>query len=159
MTRRSLERALPSGQRLLLDTSALIAYLGQPQIATPVAKYLVDDFVRPGRNPAIVSMITAMELLIGPLEIGVGDEYRHTIDFLLHFPNLSPFAVDIHVAHEAAMLRAQHHFRAQDALIIGSGLVAQVGYLVTNDKAWRNKLGSSTDRIRVCYLEEHLPLS
>lgn len=158
MSRASLERSLPAGERLLLDTSGLIAYLGKPQHTTPIVQHVVDACVRSGRNPAIVSMVTVMELLVRPLEVGPGEEYDHVLDFLQRFPNLQAKPIDLHVAHEAASLRAQHRFSPPDALIIGTGLVSQVGHLVTNDERWKKRLAGISERILICYLEDHLPL-
>ena len=157
MSRASLERAVPQGERILLDTSSLISYLGASDATTPVIKHVIDDWVRSGRNPTIVSMVTVMEVLVRPLEVGPGEGYDHVMDFLQRFPNLKAQPVDLVVAHEAASLRAQHKFSPPDALVIGTGLVAQVGHLVTNDKEWKKRLAAISARVRVCYLEDHLP--
>lgn len=157
MSRTSLERAVPQGERILLDTSSLISYLGASDAATPVIKHVIDDWVRSGRNAAIVSMVTVMEVLVRPLEVDPGEKYDHVMDFLQRFPNLKAQSVDLVVAHEAASLRAQHKFSPPDALVIGTGLVAQVGHLVTNDKEWKKKLAVISARVRICYLEDHLP--
>jgi predicted nucleic acid-binding protein len=152
----SLDRAIPPGERLLLDSSALIAYLGGNDPATPVATYVVDEFVRPGRNPAIVSMVSVMELLVRPLRLGAREPYQHALDFLKRFPNLQPVQVDLHAAHEAASLRATHNLKPADALIVATGLVSQVGHLVTNDGALATKLNDLQSRIRVCRLADYL---
>lgn len=44
-------------------------------------------------------------------------------------------------------------------LVIASGIVSQIGHLVTNDRQWRSKLRPIAQRIGVCYLADHLPLS
>lgn len=157
MTRESLERAIPKDARFLIDTSALISYLGEPDAVTPVIRHVIEDWVRGGRNTGIVSMVTAMEVLVEPLTVGPGEQYLHVMDFLQRFPNLNAQVVDLAVAQEAASLRAQHKFKPPDALVIGTGVVAQVGHLVTNDKEWKTKLASIAKRVKVCYLEDHLP--
>lgn len=158
MSLATLERALPTDERILLDTSGLIAYLGKPENVTPLITRVIDDYVKPGRNPATVSVVTAMELLVRPLQSGPGPEYDHLMDFLQRFPNLKAQPVDLAVAQEAASLRAQHKFAPADALVIATGIVTQVGHLVTNDEDWKKKLTTIKARIRVCYLEDHLPL-
>lgn len=157
MSRASLERAVQKGERVLLDTSSLISYLGEPDAVTPVATHVIDEWVRSGRNQAIVSMLTAMGLLVGPLAVGPGEDYLHVIDFLQRFPNLKAQPVDLAVAQEAASLRATHKFRTPDALVIGTGVVTQVAHLVTNDEAWKKKLATIGARVTVCYLKDHLP--
>lgn len=101
MSRARLERALPVGDRLLLDATTLVAYLDGGEIVSAVASCIVDEFVREGRNEALVSMITVMELLVRPLGHGPTG-YRHVLDFLTNFPNLRPVVVDLPVAQEAA---------------------------------------------------------
>jgi len=157
MSLASLERALPDGQRIILDTSSLIAYLNGGEQVSPVAAHVIDEFVKGGRNPAVIAMVTVMEVLVRPLRLGVREPYEHLLEFLAHFPNLRPLSVDLVVAQEAASLRATHRFSTPDALIVASGLVAQVGHLVTNDQAWRTRLQPISRRIRVCYLSDHLP--
>jgi predicted nucleic acid-binding protein len=157
MSRVSLERSLPAGGRLLLDTSALIAYLDGSENVSPAATHVIDVLVRSGRNQALVSVVTAMEVLVRPLRRGPTEPYRHTFDFLTLFPNLRSLVVDLPVAQEAASLRAAYNLSAADALIIASGLVSQVGHLITNDQSWQRKLRPMGRRIAVCYLADHLP--
>jgi len=158
VSRATLERAVPRGERILLDTSTLISYLGAPDAVTPLATHVVNDWVRGARNSAVVSMVTAMEVLVGPLTVGPGEEYLHVKDFLERFPNLKAEPIDLAVAEEAASLRAQHKFRTPDALVIGTGLVTQVAHLVTNDDEWKKKLAWIGARVKVCLLKDHLPL-
>jgi predicted nucleic acid-binding protein len=73
-------------------------------------------------------------------------------DFLVHSPNLTLLSIDLHVAQEAASLRATHSFKAPDALVIATGIVGQVGHLVTNDAQWQKKLASMGSRIQVTEL-------
>ncbi len=157
MSLQSLERALTPGERVLIDASTLISYLGGFEQTWVVAKHIVESFVRQGRNPAIYSTVTAMEVLVRPLRAGAPEPYRHVVDFLTRFPNLRPLEVDLVVAQEAASLRASYNLAAPDALIVASGLVGQVGHLVTNDEQWKRKLRPIANRIKVCYLSDYLP--
>lgn len=159
MSQDSLERALPSGQRLLLDTTTLIAYFNRIESISPATAHVVDELVASGWNPGVVSPVTVMEVLVRPLRVGPGMSYMHTIDFFSRFPNLRVVPIDLPVAQEAASLRATFRFSAPDALIIATALVSQVGYLITNDRQWTTKLHSLSGRIRVCYLDHHLPWS
>lgn len=156
MSRGSLEKAIPPGAQVLLDTTILVAYFNRAEQVFPAAGHVI-NFVREGRNPAIISVVTAMEILIRPLRHDPGDAYERLLDFLHRFPNLYPLDVNMDVAEEAASLRATHNLSTPDALIIGTGLVAQVSHLVTNDRAWKKKLDPISHRIGVCYLADHLP--
>ncbi|TAK29377.1 MAG: type II toxin-antitoxin system VapC family toxin [Chloroflexota bacterium] len=159
MTRVEIEQVLPAGDRLLLDTTTLIAYLNGGELISPLATHIIDDLVRSGRNPAVVSPVTVMEVLVRPLRRGPDAVYQHVLDFLSNFPNLRSIAIDLHVAQEAASLRATYNLHPPDALIIASGIVAQVGHLVTNDAAWQTKLRPISGRIKVCCLGALLPRS
>jgi predicted nucleic acid-binding protein len=154
--RRAETATLPPGDRLLLDAATLVAYLDGGEVVSPVAACVVDEFVRDGRNEGIVSMVTVMELLVRPLRHGPAG-YRHALDFLTNFPNLRAAVIDLPVAQEVASLRASHNFRPPDALTIASGLVYQVGHLVTNDAGWKTRLAPVRRRVAVCYLADHLP--
>lgn len=155
MTTASLEQALPEGDRLLLDTTALAAYLDATEATHDLARHVIDALVGPGRNPAIVSMITVMEILVRPLR--ATPHGHHTIlAFIRGQPNLTAVPVDLQVAQDAAFLRAAQRFSPPDALIVGTGFAAQVGHLVTNDGDWARKLTGLESRIRVCTLADHV---
>jgi hypothetical protein len=50
-----------------------------------------------------------------------------------------------------------HNLSSPDALVVATGVVAQVGHLVTNDKEWATKLRPLGSRLTVCRLDDHLP--
>ena len=150
----SLEQSLPEGDRLLLDTTTLAAYLDATEPTHDLARHVIDALVGTGRNPAVVSMITVMEILVRPLRATPAG--HHTVlAFIRGQPNLTAVPVDLQVAQEAASLRAARRFSPPDALIVGTGLAAQVAHLVTNDREWARKLGGMESRIRVCTLSSH----
>ena len=121
-----------------------------------IARHVIDDFVASGRNPAVVSMVRAMEILVRPLR--VAPAAHHTVlAFLRHHPNLEAVSLDLQMAQDAAFLRAAHRFKPPDAMVVGTGLACQVGHLVTNDFDWTTRLAPMQSRIRVCTLAEHLP--
>jgi predicted nucleic acid-binding protein len=140
---------------VLIDTSVLIAYFEPSDATHDLAVLLIDDLVRSGRNPALVSPVTAMELLVRPLRVAP-KAAAHVHDFLVHTPNLTLLPIDLHVAQEAASLRATHNFKAPDALVIATGIVGQVGHLVTNDAEWQKKLASMEARIKIAELSNYL---
>jgi hypothetical protein len=120
-----------------------------------VATVVIDELVKSGRNPAVVSPITAMEILVRPLRSAPAGVV-HVHGFLTKWPNLTLLPVDIHVAQEAASLRALHAFKAPDALVIATGIVGQVAHLVTNDTEWRKKLAPVKERVAVTMLRDYL---
>lgn len=151
MTASELESAIPAGDRILLDTSALAAYLDSTEAVHTLAVHVLESLVATGRNEAVVSMITVMELLVRPLrESPPGHDT--VLAFLAHHPHLRAVPVDLQMAQDAAFLRAQHRFSPPDALVIGTALSCQVGHVVTNDGDWAAKLARLQGRIKVCTL-------
>lgn len=156
MTETSLLDAIADGDRLLLDTTILAAYLDATDATHPVARYVLGELVESGRNPGVVSMITVMEILVRPLR--ASPPGHHTVlAFLRGHPNLECVPVDLQVAQEAAHLRAADRFAPPDALIVGTGLAVQVRHLVTNDRDWTPKLARMAERIAVVQASDHLP--
>jgi predicted nucleic acid-binding protein len=152
----NLLQAIAEGERMLLDASALIAYLDTREASHSVARYVVDDLVSSGRNPAVVSMVTVMEILIRPMR--ATPQAHHTVlGFLRSQPHFELVPVDEQVAQDAANLRAMRRFSVPDALVVGTGLATQVHHLVTNDLAWQAKLKDMASRITVVRLADHLP--
>jgi predicted nucleic acid-binding protein len=110
----SLLHSIPEGDRLLLDTTVLAAFFDATDVTHPVARYVLDDLIAKGRNPAIVSMITVMEILVRPLR--ASPPGHHTVlAFLRTHANLECIPVDLQVAQEAAHLRAAERFAPPDA--------------------------------------------
>jgi predicted nucleic acid-binding protein len=156
MSASELERAIPAGDRILLDTSTLAAYLDFTEIVHPMAVDVLESLVATGRNEAIVSMITVMELLVRPLRASPPG-HDTILQFLAHHPHLRAVPLDLQMAQDAAFLRAQHRFSPPDALVVGTALSCQVGHLVTNDGNWSSKLARLDGRIKVCTLSSLAP--
>ena len=148
---RRLEAAIPIAGRLLLDTSCLAAYLDASEDFHPVARHILDAFVASGRNDAIVSMVSVMELLVRPLRT-TPPSHQIALSFLRHHPNLVSVPVDMDVAQEAAVLRATYRFRPPDALVVGTALAGRIRHVVTNDHDWTRRLAPLGSRLTVVTL-------
>ena len=156
MSAASLQAAITDGDRLLLDTSVVAAFFDARDANHPIAVHVLTELVASGRNPAVVSMVGVMELLVRPMRT-VPAGHHTVLGFLRTFPNLECVPVELQVAQEAAHLRAARRFSTPDALIVGTGLAAQVRHLVTNDRNWAPKLASMAERIGVVIVSDHLP--
>ena len=146
-----LETAIAVGDRLLLDTTCLAAYLDRSEGIHPVARHVLDAFVASGRNEAIISMVTMMEILVRPLRASPPG-HATVLSFVRHHPNLEAVPIDLQVAQEAASLRASHRMRPPDALVVGTALACQVRLVVTNDRDWSAKLTPLSGRLGVVNL-------
>jgi predicted nucleic acid-binding protein len=136
MTAASLDRAIPAGATLLLDTSAVLAYLSGSEPASAVAASIIDGYVASGRNAAIVSAITVTEALVRPMRAAPATAIRLVEDFLLRFPNIRIEPVTVVVAREAARIRAATAASTPDALIIATAVIASARMVVGNDRTW-----------------------
>ena len=151
----ALTERLRAGDRILLDSSVLAAYLDGGERTSALAAELLDDLVRSGRNPAVVSMVSVMETLIRPLR-RLPAAHATVLGFYREFPNLVAAPVDLDVAAEAANLRVTFGLSAPDALIAATGLAAGVAHLITTARAWLTRLAPLRDRANVLVLGELL---
>lgn len=149
-----LEAAVLPGDRILLDASALIAYLNGGEGVTSIMEHLM-TWVRSGRNEAVVSVVSVMEILVRPLRLGGADDCQTIMDFLSHFPHLYTAPLDLSMAQEAASLRARYGFSPADALTIATGLLTEARHLITNDEEWIRKLRPIATWTNVCYLKSY----
>ena len=157
MTATSLEHAIPAGARIVLDTSAVLAYLDGSEAVSPVATTVIDHFVRSGRNPALISTMTVTESLVRAFASG-SDEAVLTIEtFLAQFPNLSVVTTDFRVAREAARVRAATGLRTRDAIVLATALVSGAEVVVVNDTRWSVALKVLGGPAVACHLADHLP--
>jgi predicted nucleic acid-binding protein len=136
VTPAALEAAIPPGATVLLDTSAVLAYLSGSEPASSTAASIIDGFVAIGRNQAVVSAITVTEALIRPMRAGSPSAVRLVEDFLLRFPNLRVEPVTVAVAREAARVRAMTAAPTPDSLILASAVAASATIVVANDRSW-----------------------
>jgi predicted nucleic acid-binding protein len=152
----ALERDIRAADRILLDSSALIAYLNGGEPTAPVVAHIIDDFLYQGRNTAVISMVTVMEVIVQPMRVSTSTG-QHALNFLTHTRSMYPQPIDIRVAQRAAMLRASYNFKTPDALIIATGFVHSVDALVTNDRRWNMLQESQELKLKVCLLQSYLP--
>lgn len=154
----ALSDRLAPGERLLLDSSVLAAYLDGGEPTSRLAAEVLDDLVRSGRNPAVVSMVSVMETLIRPLR-RLPAAHATVLAFYRDFPNLVAMPIGLDVAAEAATIRVAFGLAAPDALVAATGLAAGVSHLITNDRAWAARLAPLRDRATVIVLGDLVPLS
>jgi predicted nucleic acid-binding protein len=136
MSHAAVDAAMPAGAIILVDTSAVLAYLSGSESASDAAAAVIDGCVATGRNPAILSAISVTELLVRPLRAGSATAVRLIDDFLGHFPNLHVESVSIEIARAAARIRAATSTPTPDALILATAVAASASIVVANDAGW-----------------------
>ena len=137
--------------QLLIDTSAVIAYLKGDEPASAASAVVLDQLVASGRNPAMISAITVAELLVHPLR--AGPQAVATLrTFLLGFPGLSIRSCDFLVAAEAARIRAATGVTTPDALIAATATLTSSAWLITCDRDLRDQMTAFAWSTRVMLL-------
>jgi predicted nucleic acid-binding protein len=157
----SLESAVPAGDLVLLDSSAVIAYLTGGEAVSLGSATIIDRWLRSGRNQAIVSAVSVMETLVRALG-RTPPEDEAILTFFAQWPNLTVAAVDTRVARAAAHVRARRGFSPPDALILGTAIAAggSAGIrVVTGDERWKTRSDALPPGVSVVYLHDHLPFA
>jgi predicted nucleic acid-binding protein len=116
-----------------LDTSIFIYHLeGHPRYL-PLTQELLAG-IQAGRQMAVTSTVTIMELTVRPWQVGRPAVAREYEALLVHFPHLTLADVTRDVARQAAQLRARFRLRPADALQVATAVVCGARAFVTNDR-------------------------
>lgn len=144
---------IAEGDRVVLDTSAVIAYLNGDEAVSASARFVIDELVATERNPAVISAVTVGELLVRPMTRGSADVAALTA-FLLGFPGITIRAADFLVAAEAARIRAATRANLPDSLVAATAVLTSSRWLVTNDRQLTVRLAGLDWPARVVLLDE-----
>ena len=116
-----------------LDTCIFIYHLEAHPRYQPLTQELLAG-VQAGRQTAITSTVTVMELTVRPWQVGRPAVAREYEALLVHFPHLTLADVTRDVARRAAQLRARYRLRPADALQVATALVHGATAFVNNDR-------------------------
>lgn len=120
-----------------IDTMTFIYHLEGSDRYGPFTRTLFSA-VESGDCRGVTSVLTLMEVLVRPKEMGnidLRDDYYFA---LTTFPNLTVRDVDVEVAEKAAELMARSRLRPPDALQVATCLVEGGSAFVTNDERLRS---------------------
>ena len=128
------EIKLPSGQKIMLDTAPLIYYIENIE---PYASSLQSlfDAISTGRNMAVTSVVTLIEVLTKPIRDGRSDLAERFRMYLTSSGNLELVSVTQEIGEQAALLRAKYGLRIPDAIQVATALISGSSILLTNDKS------------------------
>lgn len=151
-----LDAALGDAERMLLDSSVLIAFHNAHERVHPLAKHLLSR-VESDADPlrAYYSAISASELLVRPIRTSL-DRFTHMQAFLLSFPHLTVLPADLAVAAQVANIRAFTRIKFADAFIIATGMVSGCEAIASNDEQWKRQLQPLFPAFRWLYLGDYL---
>lgn len=151
-----LDAALGGAERVLLDSSALIAFHSPHEKAHPLADHLLRR-IENDMDPlyGFYSAISASELLIRPIRTSQAN-FMHMQAFLTTYPHLNLLPADPVVAAQAANIRALTRIDLMDAFIVATGLVCGCEAIVSNDEQWKRQLAPLFTQFRWLYLGDYL---
>jgi predicted nucleic acid-binding protein len=155
MATTGLEAAIAPGASLLVDTSAILAYLDGTESVSAVAAYVFDQLVAKGRNPAVISAVSVTEALVRPYRVRSASAVGTVEAFLRSFSNLSIESVTFEVAREAARIRAATALRTPDALILATATVIGSQLVIANDDRWRAAIERAGLTVGLCHLDAY----
>lgn len=131
----SLKTLFKKHRVIALDTCVWIYHFEQnPEYAEITSRILT--VVAKGQCKAIVSELTLMELITGPLKLGrqdIADEYE---TLLTHYPNLTLAPVTRAILLDAAQIRSLYGIRTPDAIHLATAKECGATLMVTNDLSW-----------------------
>lgn len=156
---------MAAGSVIVLDSSAVLAYLDGGEQISGAATHVIDGLVRSGRNPGLISAVTVTEALVRPFRLaapaqageagtGLAETIATVEDFLRNFPNVTIVPVDYSVAREAALIRAMTGLRTADAIVMATAGVYGAGVLVGNDERWKSAVDRLGTRFALCLLSD-----
>ena len=147
----ALERAVPPAALIALDASATLAYLVGSEATSPAATWIFDGCLSTGRNPGLLSTLTAAELLVRPFRSG--EAALGTVEgFLRFFGAIRLADVTYPIAREGARIRASTGLALPDAIVIATAIEHGAGLLVTNDRAWPATVEASGADVPIVHL-------
>ena len=124
---------IPKGSRVLLDTVALVYFLGQnPRYAKPAEA--IFRRIESGELQGVMASLVFAELLVPLFRAGDHSAATGLTHRLSHFHNLEVIPLTTEINREAARLRADHGLRTPDAIHAATALMTQASGVLTNDK-------------------------
>jgi predicted nucleic acid-binding protein len=120
--------------RLYLDSNAVIfAHEGPPVTQTAVIQRVVEACLSPD-GLVITSRLTRMECRVKPLRENNQALLKH-YDFLFEQSGLQIIDISASIIEQATLLRAQHGFRAPDAIHLATAIGHGVDIFLTGDRS------------------------
>jgi predicted nucleic acid-binding protein len=126
-------RDLEGRQGVVIDTMVFIYLFEDNPTFGDLCEYLFDQ-MKDGLFSAIVTPITAAEVLVKPLKKGqlsIADKYRNAIR---HMPNLTGIDFDVEIGFMAGSLRAKYALLLADMFQVAAALAQPANAIITNDR-------------------------
>ena len=124
---------LDGRQGVVIDTMVFIYLFEDHPAFGDICENLLNQ-IKVGVFSAIVTPITAAEVLVKPLQKGqlsIADKYRNAIR---NMPNISNIKFDVEIGFMAGSLRAKYGLPLPDMFQIAAALAQPANAIITNDR-------------------------
>ena len=128
-----LQERLKLATRIGLDTPIFIYHMEANPVYLPITK-LIFSSIAHGKQQAITSVISLMEINVHPFRQGREDVARKYETLLINYPNLKICDITREIVRQAARLRANYRLHSADALQVASCMVNGAQVFITNDR-------------------------
>ncbi len=123
-------------QRIGLDTNVFIYFLeDHPRYGTWCASLL--DLIERGRNPAVTSTVTLLELLVQPYRDQKDELVQKIFALTSTYPKLEWVPVTMNLADRAAELRARYRLSTPDTIQLATAITHKAARFYGNDRGLR----------------------
>lgn len=138
----ALKRSV-QGKKVLTDSNIII-YLTEETAPYHHLSLELFSMIEQGSASAVISILSVAEVMSGPLRAGKADVAMTVKNYLLNFPNIHCQQTTAEVLDMVGRDERVNWqiLRPLDALIIASGLHAQVDFFISNDRHFISSLPS-----------------
>lgn len=133
MKKEGLERFLKEKRSVYLDSNLFIYQLEDKQPYSPLT-HMVFEMMESGKIMGHTSVLSVMELNVGPYKQGRVDLSFSHLALLQNLRNLKIHPVDLMIGDLAAQYRAHYSFRTPDALHLATAMASESRLFIGNDK-------------------------
>jgi len=124
---------IPKGNRVLVDTVALIYFLEQNERYSKKAEEIFAR-IESGEVQGVMANLVFAELLVPLYRSGDPRAAAGLSERLINFRNLEVVTLTTEISRKAARLRADHGLRTPDAIHGATAIITQASGILTNDK-------------------------
>lgn len=121
-----------ASSKIFLDTSPLIYWIEDHPSYVPVIEPIFHS-IHQGRNAAISSFLTLLEILVRPMQLKRRDLVFKYKEFILHDSNLTLVNLEAEACESAAFLKAKYGLKTPDAVQLGIAHAQKADLFLTND--------------------------
>ena len=135
----ALRTRLAGVRTVLLDTMVFAYHLADHPDYSPLTAVVLGA-VESGPLTGLATVVTLAELLTQPARAGDRRAMQEYELFVTHFPHLQLVPMDVDLARETALVRAETGLRTPDAIQVAASRLHRADAIVTNDLRWRGRV-------------------